>query len=51
MAGGLNKVMIIGNVGRDPELRYTPSGQAVASFSVAASRRCSTTTWSGMRRR
>jgi single-strand DNA-binding protein len=39
MAGGLNKVMIIGNVGRDPELRYTPSGQAVASFSVAASRR------------
>src|SRR5437667_4426572 len=39
MAGGLNKVMIIGNVGRDPVLRYTPSGQAVASFSVAASRR------------
>jgi single-strand DNA-binding protein len=39
MAGGLNKVMIIGNVGRDPEMRYTPSGQAVASFSVAASRR------------
>ena len=39
MPGGLNKVMIIGNVGRDPVLRYTPGGQAVASFSVAASRR------------
>lgn len=38
MAGGLNKVMIIGNVGRDPEMRYTPSGQAVTSFSVAVSR-------------
>ena len=36
---GLNKVMIIGNVGRDPEMRYTPSGQAVTSFSVAVSRR------------
>ena len=42
MAGGLNKVMIIGNVGRDPELRYTPSGSAVASFSVAVSRRWTT---------
>ena len=39
---GLNKVMIIGNVGRDPEMRYTPSGQAVTSFSVAVSRR-----WTG----
>jgi single-strand DNA-binding protein len=38
---GLNKVMIIGNVGRDPEMRYTPSGQAVTSFSVAVSRRWS----------
>ncbi len=33
----LNKVMIIGNLGKDPEVRYTTSGQAVASFSVATS--------------
>lgn len=39
MAGSLNKVLIIGNVGRDPEMRYTPSGSAVTSFSVAVSRR------------
>lgn len=38
MARGLNKVMIIGHVGRDPELRYTPSGRPVASFSVATNR-------------
>jgi len=31
--------VIVGNVGRDPELRYTPSGQAVCDFSVAVSRR------------
>ena len=35
---GLNKVMIIGNLGRDPEMRYTPSGTPVTSFSVAVSR-------------
>lgn len=34
----LNKVMIIGNLTRDPELRTTPSGQQVASFGVATSR-------------
>jgi single-strand DNA-binding protein len=34
----LNKVMIIGNLGRDPEMRYTPNGSAVTNFSVAASR-------------
>jgi len=34
----LNKVMIIGNLGRDPEMRYTPSGQAVTQFSVATNR-------------
>jgi len=33
----LNKAMIIGNLTRDPEIRNTPSGQAVASFSVATS--------------
>lgn len=38
MARGLNKVMIIGYVGRDPEMRYTPSGRPVTSFSVATSR-------------
>lgn len=38
MSRGLNKVMIIGNVGRDPEMRYTPSGKAVTSFSVATNR-------------
>jgi single-strand DNA-binding protein len=34
---GLNKVILIGNVGRDPELRYTASGQPVANFSLATS--------------
>lgn len=38
MGRGLNKVMIIGNVGRDPEMRYTPSGRPVTNFSVATSR-------------
>lgn len=33
----LNKVMLIGNLGKDPEVRYTTSGQAVASFSLATS--------------
>ena len=40
MAGSLNKVMLIGNLGRDPELKATPSGQALARFSVAT-----TETW------
>lgn len=35
MAGSLNRVMIIGNLGQDPELRYTPSQAPVATFSVA----------------
>lgn len=38
MTRGLNKVMIIGNLGRDPEMRYTPSGRPVTTFSVATSR-------------
>ena len=33
----LNKVMLIGNLGKDPEVRYTASGQAVTSFSLATS--------------
>ncbi len=35
--GGVNKVILIGNLGRDPEVRYTPSGVAVANFSIATS--------------
>lgn len=38
MSRGLNKVMIIGNLGRDPEMRYTPGGKPVTSFSLASSR-------------
>ncbi|RMF26983.1 MAG: single-stranded DNA-binding protein [Chloroflexi bacterium] len=38
MARGLNKVMIIGYLGSDPEMRYTPSGRPVTSFSVATTR-------------
>ncbi len=38
MARGLNKVLIIGRVGRDPEMRYTPSGRPVTTFSVGTSR-------------
>ena len=38
MARSLNKVMIIGNVGSDPEIRMTPSGSKVAKFSVATNR-------------
>ena len=37
MAKSLNKVMLIGNLGKDPEVRYTASGQAVAGFSLATS--------------
>jgi single-strand DNA-binding protein len=35
----LNKIMLIGNLGRDPEMSYTPQGQAVTKFSLAVSRR------------
>ena len=38
MSRGLNKVMIIGHLGRDPEMRYTPSQKAVTNFNVASSR-------------
>jgi single-strand DNA-binding protein len=34
----LNKVFLIGNLTRDPELRYTPSGTAIASFGIAVNR-------------
>lgn len=38
MARGLNKVMLIGNLGKDAETRYTPSGAAVTNFSIATTR-------------
>ena len=38
----MNKIIVIGHLGRDPEMRYTPNGQAVTSFSVASSRRYTT---------
>lgn len=49
----MNKIIIIGNLGRDPELRYTPSGTAVCDFSLAttskgkdgAGESVDTTTW------
>jgi single-strand DNA-binding protein len=34
---GVNKVILVGNLGRDPEIRYTQSGQAVANFTLATS--------------
>jgi len=34
---GVNKVILIGNLGKDPELRYTPDGTPVANFSIATS--------------
>ncbi|MBX6333793.1 single-stranded DNA-binding protein [Candidatus Saccharibacteria bacterium] len=42
MAKGFNKVILMGNLTRDPEVRTTPSGQSVASFSLAVNR-----TWRG----
>ena len=38
----VNKAILIGNLGRDPELKYTPGGQAVATFSLATTER-----WTG----
>lgn len=38
MSRGLNKVMIIGRLGRDPEMRYTPSGRPVTTFSIGTNR-------------
>src|SRR5881392_865611 len=36
MAGsGVNKVILVGNLGKDPEVRFTPGGQAVANFTIA----------------
>ena len=38
----MNKIIVIGNLGRDPEMRYTPSGQSVTSFSIATNRKYTT---------
>ena len=38
MSRGLNKVQIIGHLGREPEMRYTPAGKPVTTFTVAVSR-------------
>ena len=40
MARGINKVILIGNLGRDPEIRYMPSGSAVTNVTIAT-----TDTW------
>ena len=37
MARGVNKVILVGNLGRDPEVRYTPGGAAVTNVSIATS--------------
>ncbi len=42
MARSLNKVILIGNLTRDPELRYTPQGTAVATFGLATNRQWKT---------
>lgn len=42
MARSLNKVLLIGNLTRDPELRYTPQGTAVVTFSLATNRQWKT---------
>jgi len=48
MTRSLNKVLLIGRLGRDPEMRYTPSGRPVTTFSLATTR--SWTTHEGERR-
>lgn len=40
MAGGINKVILVGHLGRDPEVRYTPDGKGVCNFTMAT-----TETW------
>ena len=41
MAGSVNKVILIGNLGRDPEIRTTQDGTHIANLSVATSETCS----------
>jgi len=42
---GLNKIILIGNLGRDVEMRFTPSGKPVADFSLAVSEKKGETEW------
>jgi hypothetical protein len=44
-------IIVIGHLGRDPEMRYTPNGQAATSFSVASRRKYSRTYQTGQIRR
>lgn len=37
MARGINKVILVGNLGKDPETRYTPAGRAITNFTIATS--------------
>ena len=37
MARGINKVILVGNLGKDPEMRYTPGGAAIANITIATS--------------
>ena len=39
MSRSVNKVILLGRLGKDPELKYTPSGQAVTKFTLATSER------------
>jgi single-strand DNA-binding protein len=39
MAGSVNKVLLVGNLGRDPEIRNAQDGTKIANFSIATSRR------------
>jgi single-strand DNA-binding protein len=40
MSKQFNKLVFVGHLGSDPEMRYTPSGKPVASFSVASNNQC-----------
>ena len=40
MARGINKVIIVGNLGGDPETRYMPSGSAVTNLTIATNESC-----------
>lgn len=39
MSGGINKVILIGNLGQDPEIKYSPQGTAIANFNIATTER------------
>lgn len=39
MSGGINKVILVGNLGQDPEIKYSPQGTAIANFNIATTER------------